>query len=97
MALQITCITKLPNHADSHRRIQAVGGSGFYDSEDTAIANVKKNPQYYCVSELGKLVWVKVQKHDGRDYGAVRNVVGIRCGAISSDMRLSDHAARSIG
>jgi hypothetical protein len=28
--------------------------------------------------------------------GAVRNVVGIRCGAISSDIKLSDHAARSI-
>lgn len=73
MALQITCITKLPNHADSHRRIQAVGGSGFYDSEDTAIANVKKNPQYYYVSELGKSVWVKVQKHDGRDYLKTEN------------------------
>ena len=68
MARQITCITKLPNHQDRHRRIQAVGGSGFYDSEDTAIANVKRNPEYYYVSELGKSVWVKVQQHDGRDY-----------------------------
>ena len=43
MALQITCITKLPSHPDRHRRIQAVGGSGFYDAEDTAIANVKRD------------------------------------------------------
>jgi len=73
MALQITCITKLPNHQDSHRRIQAVGGSGFKDSEDTAIANVKRDPNYYYVSEQGKSVWVKVQKHDGRDYLKTQN------------------------
>jgi hypothetical protein len=73
MARQITCITKLPNHQDRHRRIQAVGGNGFYDSEDTAIANVKRDRQYYYVSEQGKSVWVKVQKHDGRDYLKTEN------------------------
>jgi hypothetical protein len=70
---QIMCITKLPTHADRHRRIQAVGGGGFYDSEETAIANVKGNPEYYYVSEQGKSVWVKVQKHDGRDYLKTQN------------------------
>ncbi|TMJ49491.1 MAG: DUF3892 domain-containing protein [Alphaproteobacteria bacterium] len=65
---QITCITKLPNHEDRHRRIQAVGGTGFKDSEETAIANVRRDPQYYYVSEQGKSVWVKIAKHDGRDY-----------------------------
>jgi hypothetical protein len=73
MARQITCITKYPNHEDRHRRIQAVGGSGFYDSEDDAIANVKRDPQYYYVSELGKSVWVIVKKHDGRDYLKTQN------------------------
>lgn len=73
MALQITCITKLPNHQDRHRRIQAVGGNGFYDSEDAAIANVKRDPQYYYVSEQGKSVWVKVQNHEGRDYLKTQN------------------------
>jgi Protein of unknown function (DUF3892) len=68
MARQITCITKLPNHEDRHRRIQAVGGSGFYDSEEAAIANVKRDPQSYYVSEQGKSVWVKVAQHDRRDY-----------------------------
>jgi glycerol-3-phosphate dehydrogenase len=29
--------------------------------------------------------------------GAVRNVVGIRCGAISGNMKVSFQAARSIG
>jgi hypothetical protein len=65
---QITCIRKLPNHEDRHRRIQAVGGSGWRDSEDTAIANVKRDPQAYFVSEQGKSVWVIVRQHEGRDY-----------------------------
>lgn len=67
-ARQITCITKLPNHEDRHRRIQAVGGTGFKDSEETAIANVRRDSQYYYVSEQGKSVWVKIARHDGRDY-----------------------------
>jgi hypothetical protein len=33
----------------------------------------------------------------GRDAGAVRDVVGIRCGAISGNMKVSFQAARSIG
>jgi Protein of unknown function (DUF3892) len=65
---QITCITKLPNHQDRHRRIQAVGGSGFYDAEDTAIANVKRDPEYYFVREQNVSVWVIVKNHEGRDY-----------------------------
>jgi hypothetical protein len=73
MARQITCITKLPNHEDRHRRIQAVGGNGFYDSEDVAIANVKRDPEYYYVREQGKSVWVKVQQHDRRDYLKTQN------------------------
>jgi hypothetical protein len=70
---QITCITKLPTHADRHRRIQAVGGSGFYDPEETAIANVKRDPHYYYVSEQGKSVWVIVRQHDQRDYLKTEN------------------------
>jgi len=70
---QITCITKLPTHEDRHRRIQSVGGNGFYDSEDVAIANVKRDPEYYYVSEQGKSVWVKVQQHDRRDYLKTQN------------------------
>ncbi len=72
-ARQITCIIKLPSHEDRHRRIQAVGGSGFKDSEVTAIANVKRDPNYYYVSEQGKSVWVIVRQHDGRDYLKTQN------------------------
>jgi hypothetical protein len=71
-ARQILCIIKFPNHEDRHRRIQAVGGgtvaARWQDSEETAIANVKRDPQSYFVGEQGKSVWVIVSKHDGRDY-----------------------------
>jgi len=67
-ARQIKCITKLPNHQDRHRRIQAVGGTGWKETEETAIANVKRDPESYFVSEQGKSVWVIVRTHDNRDY-----------------------------
>lgn len=65
---QIKCITKLPNHEDRHRRIQAVGGAGWKDSEETAITNVKRDPDAYNVTEQGKTVKVIVRQHDYRDY-----------------------------
>ena len=73
MALRITCITKLPNHEDRHRRIQAVGGDGWKHSEETAIANVKRDPESYWVTEQGKSLWVIVRQHDGRDYLKTQN------------------------
>jgi hypothetical protein len=73
MARQITCITKHPTHEDRHRRIQAVGGSGFRDTEAEAIANVKRDSQYYYVSEGGHSVWVIVRVHDGREYLKTQN------------------------
>jgi hypothetical protein len=72
MTRRIQCINKLPNHQDRHRRIQAVGGvengSMWKDAEDMAIANVKRNPRAYYVTEQGKSVWVVVRQHDERDY-----------------------------
>jgi hypothetical protein len=68
---RIQCITKLPSHQDRHRRIQAVGGvdgTRWKDSEEVAIANVKRDPKSYYVSEQGKSVWVVVRTHDHRDY-----------------------------
>lgn len=73
MTRRIQCITKLPNHQDRHRRIQAVGGPGWKDSEDTAIANVKKDPNAYEVSERGKTVKVLVRVHDNREYLKTEN------------------------
>ncbi|BBB96611.1 MULTISPECIES: DUF3892 domain-containing protein [Bradyrhizobium] len=73
MTRRITCITKLPNHQDRHRRIQAVGGSAWRDSEETAIANVKRDKSAYDVTEQGKTVKVIVKKHDGREYLKTEN------------------------
>ncbi|QIG97719.1 MULTISPECIES: DUF3892 domain-containing protein [Bradyrhizobium] len=68
MTRRITCIARLPNHQDRHRRIQAVGGSGWQDTEETAIANVRRDKSAYEVTEQGKTVKVTVKKHDGREY-----------------------------
>lgn len=73
MTRRITCITKLPNHQDRHRRIQAVGGSGWKDSEETAINNVIRDPRAYEVSEQGRTVLVVVRNHDGRNYLKTEN------------------------
>lgn len=73
MTRRIQCITKLPNHQDRHRRIQAVGGTWGKDSEEIAIANVKRDPNAYEVTEQGKIVKVIVRNHDGRDYLKTEN------------------------
>lgn len=73
MTRRIQCITKHPTHEDRHRRIQAVGGPGWKDSEETAIANVKRDPTAYNVTEQGKTVSVKVRTHDGREYLKTQN------------------------
>ncbi|BBB96556.1 MULTISPECIES: DUF3892 domain-containing protein [Bradyrhizobium] len=73
MTRRITCITKLPSHQDRHRRIQAVGGSGWRDSEETAIANVKRDKSAYEITEQGKTVKVIVKTHDGREYLKTEN------------------------
>ena len=73
MTRRIQCITKHPTHADRHRRIQAVGGPGWKDSEDTAIANVKRDRNAYEVTEQGKTVKVIVKTHDSREYLKTEN------------------------
>jgi hypothetical protein len=73
MTRRIKCITKLPSHEDRHRRIQALGGDGWKDSEDTAIANVKRDPSAYDVTEQEKTAKVVVKQHDGRDYLKTEN------------------------
>ena len=72
MSKQVTCINKRPSHYDPHTRIQAIGGvhNGYRwkDSEDVAIANVKRDPTSYYVSVRGRSVWVEVARHNGREY-----------------------------
>ncbi len=72
MSKQVSCINKRGNHYDPHERIQAIGGvTGLYrwkDSEDVAIANVKRDATSYYVSVGGRTVWVIVATHNGREY-----------------------------
>ncbi|MGH6889411.1 MAG: DUF3892 domain-containing protein [Rhizomicrobium sp.] len=69
---QVMCINKRGSHYDPHERIQAIGGvHGGYrwkDTEDEAIANVKRDSTSYYVSVNGRTVWVVVAKHNGREY-----------------------------
>ena len=73
MSKQVTCITKRGNHYSAHERIQAIGGSGWRDNEDVAIANVKRDPRSYCVSVGTHSVWVIVATHNGREYLKTQN------------------------
>lgn len=68
MSKQVTCINKRGNHYDAHTRIQAIGGSGWKDAEDVAIANVKRDSSSYYVAVGGRSVWVIVAIHNGREY-----------------------------
>ena len=72
MTRRIMCIDKYPTHSDRHRRVQAVGGvhgaTRWKDTEDVAIANVKRDRSAYEVQEGDRTVAVVVRQHDGRDY-----------------------------
>jgi hypothetical protein len=56
--LRITCIT--PDGSDSDRRIDAVGGDGFYHTIDDAIAFIQNGTHRYWTHVQGKSVWVEV-------------------------------------
>jgi Protein of unknown function (DUF3892) len=66
------CINKRGGHYNPHERIQAIGGVDgsmrWKDSEERAIANVKRDPTSYYVSVNGRSVWVVVAQHNGREY-----------------------------
>lgn len=66
-SLQVTCITKRGSHYDPHERIQAIGGAGWYHSEDEAISNIERGIHSYYVS-VSRTVAVIVATHNGRKY-----------------------------
>lgn len=66
--LQATCITKRPSHYDPHERIQALGGTDWYKSEDTVISDIEHRLNSYFVSRGGRTVSVVVDTHRGRKY-----------------------------
>ncbi len=77
MTKQVMCINKRGSHYDAHERIQAIGGVDggvrWKDAENTAIANVKQDPQSYYTSVNGKSVWLILATHKGREYLKTQN------------------------
>jgi len=67
-SLQVICIRKRGDHYNPHERIQGIGGSGWYHTEDQAIANIEKGTHTYYVSVAGRSVRVVVAVHNGRKY-----------------------------
>ena len=70
--LRITCIT--PDSSDADRRIDAVGGDGFYHTIDEAISNIKRGVNKYWTHVQGKSVWVVVERRpNGVEYLKTEN------------------------
>ncbi len=67
-SLQVTCIRKRGSHYDPHERIQGIGGTGWYHTEDQAISNIEQGTNSYYVSAGGRTVRVIVAVHHGRKY-----------------------------
>jgi len=67
-SLQVTCITKRGDHYNPHERIAAIGGAGWYHSEDEAISNIERGIHSYYVNVGGRVVAVTVATHHGRKY-----------------------------
>ena len=88
--------TRLLEGGDAPMDVPISGGDqdGAYgDGEQPCLSATKSvihlTPRFAC-GVNGYNAWVV-------GYGAVRDVVGIRCGAISGNMKVSFQAARSIG
>ena len=67
MEFRVTCITKRPTHYNPHERIQALGGPGWYKTEDQVIREIEAGYRYY-VQAGGRTVYVIVAVYAGRKY-----------------------------
>ena len=59
--LRVDCITR--DSSDLDRRIDAIGGAGFYDLLDTAIRNIQTGVHIYYTMVGGNVAVIEVQKH----------------------------------
>jgi hypothetical protein len=66
--LQVTCIRKRGSHYNPHERIQGVGGTGWYKTEDEAIRDIRLGSNSFYVFAGGRTVRVVVATHNGRPY-----------------------------
>jgi hypothetical protein len=67
-SLQVTCIRKRGDHYNPHERIQGIGGSGWFQTEDSAISDIENGVNSYYVSVGGRTVALVVATHLGRKY-----------------------------
>lgn len=64
----------VPDGGDTDRRIDAIGGDGFCDRLNDAIANIKSGTIQYWTVANGKSVWVVIAKRgNGREYLKTEN------------------------
>jgi Protein of unknown function (DUF3892) len=66
--LQVTCITKHPNHFDPHERIQALGGLGWYRDRNDVIGHIERGANSYYVNVAGRHAQLVVADRGGRKY-----------------------------
>lgn len=59
--LRVECIT--PDSSDTDRRIDAVGGEGFYHTIDEAIRNIQNNIHTYYTMVNGAVALIVVREH----------------------------------
>ena len=66
--IQVTCHT--PDNNDPDRRIQGLGGRGWWKSIDTLISEIQNGVNQYWTVAAGQSVWVVVKQHphSGRLY-----------------------------
>ena len=69
---QVTCINKT-NRTDPHERISHIGGSGWRETEATAISQIEGGTHKYWASGGGKSVWIIVASRNGRKYLKTEN------------------------
>lgn len=58
---QVTC--HRPDNADLDRRIQGLGGPGWYDTIDNIIGFIQRKEHRFWVTVNGVSVWVIVKQH----------------------------------
>ena len=63
---QVTCHT--PDNADKDRRLQGVGGNGWYRTVDQMIMLIEGDDKFWTVDQSGNSVWLIVSSRNGRKY-----------------------------
>jgi uncharacterized protein DUF3892 len=66
--LEVTCIRKRSDHDNPRERVQGLGGSGWFKTEDEVIREIERGTNSYWVAVHGRPVQVAVATHQRRKY-----------------------------